>query len=147
MARKARSEARQARIFGLSLAVILLAVSGLFAYRGHPLRAKAVLPLALLPALLPFVVPGAWLAAFRLWMRLAEALSWVSTRVILGLFFYLALTPYGLLSRLVRKDPLDTAWKDGKPTYWRDKPEEESIDGRALATLLAGVARAEKLDA
>jgi polyferredoxin len=125
VAKKVRSETRQAKIFGLVLAAILVALGTLFWLRGHPFRAKALIPLALLPALLPFVAPGAWLSGFRLWMKLAEALSWVSTRVILGAFFYLILTPYGLLSRLFRKDPLDTAWKDGKPTYWRGKTPEE----------------------
>ena len=130
MGRKIRSEARQAKIFGLVLAAGLVGLGTLFWLRGHPFRAKALIPLALLPALLPFVAPGAWLSGFRLWMKLAEALSWVSTRVILGVFFYLILTPYGLLSRLFRKDPLDTAWKDGKPTYWRDKTPEESTVAR-----------------
>ncbi len=125
VARKARSEMRQARIFGLVLAGLLLALGALSWWRGHPFRARALFPLALLPALLPFVVPGAWLSAFRVWMRFAEVLSWISTRAILGVFFYLMLTPYGLLSRWLRKDPLDTAWKDGRPTYWRDKPPEE----------------------
>ncbi len=125
MARKIRSERRQASVFGLVLAGILLVLAALSWYRGHPVRAKVLAPLALLPGLLPFVASRAWLAAFRVWMRFAEALSWVSTRLILAVFFYLFLTPYGLLSRLFRKDPLDTAWKDGKPTYWRDKAPEE----------------------
>ncbi len=129
MARKARSESRQARIFGLALAGILVATGAWSWLRGHPVRAEVLTPLALPPAVLPFVAPRAWLAAFRAWMRFAEALSWVSTRVILGIFFYAILTPYALLSRLLRKDPLDTAWKDGKPTYWRDKaPEERTLE-------------------
>ncbi len=129
MARRARSETRQARIFGLVLAALLVALGGWSWLRGHPVRARTLIPLAVLPAALPFVWPRAWLVAFRLWMRFAEALSWVSTRLILGVFFYLLLTPYGLLSRLLRKDPLDLAWKDGKATYWKEKaPEECTLD-------------------
>jgi hypothetical protein len=45
--------------------------------------------------------------------------------VLLGLFFYLVLTPVGLAMRLLGRAPLDLAWKDGRPTYWIDKPDAE----------------------
>ena len=66
-----------------------------------------------------------WLKAFRVWMKFAEVLSWVMTRVLLSIFFFLVLTPTGLVMRLFGRAPLDLAWKDGRPTYWIDKPETE----------------------
>src|SRR5262249_19679871 len=66
-----------------------------------------------------------WLQFFRLWMKFAEGLSWVMTRVILSIFFFLIMTPIGLLMRLFGKRPLDVKWKDGKQTYWVDKPASE----------------------
>src|SRR6185503_10451427 len=74
-----------------------------------------------------------WMVLFRQWMKLAGVLSWVMTRVILSIFFYAVLTPVGALMRLLRKTPLDLAWKDGKDTYWIDKAEGET-----------GIARYEK---
>jgi hypothetical protein len=48
------------------------------------------------------------------------------TRVVLAIFFYLVLTPVGSVMRLFGRAPLDLAWKDGKPTYWIDRPETEN---------------------
>ncbi len=42
----------------------------------------------------------------RAWMALAEALSFVSTRVILGLVFFVGIAPTGFVMRLFGWDPL-----------------------------------------
>ena len=67
-----------------------------------------------------------WLQAFRSWMKFAEALGWVMTRVLLTVFYYLFLTPIALLMRLFGKRPLDLAWRDGRASTWIDKTAPES---------------------
>lgn len=48
-----------------------------------------------------------WLGpAYRIWMRLAMALNWLNTRILLALVFYGIMTPLGLTLRLLDKDPL-----------------------------------------
>ena len=71
-----------------------------------------------------------WLRFFALWMKLAEAISWVMTRVILTVFYYLVLTPIGLVMRGLGKAPLDLTWGDGRKTYWIDKgsPPEPTLE-------------------
>ncbi len=126
---KKRTEAQEARRFGVVLAALAAAFGGWSLWRGHSVRALLFGALAVLAVALPALAAPLWLRAFRLWMKLAEILSWVSTRVILGLFFYLVVTPVGLVARLVRPDPLDLAWKDGRPSYWKDKdPVPETIE-------------------
>jgi hypothetical protein len=125
MPRKKRSESTEARRFGVILTVVLLALAGFSFWRDHPVRAAIVASAAGAVVLCTFAIFPLWLKAFRLWMKLAELLSWVMTRVLLSLFFFLILTPVGLVMRLSGKRPLDLAWKDGKPTYWIDKPEGE----------------------
>ena len=56
------------------------------------------------------------------WMKLAGVLSFIMTRVILTLAFFLAMTPVGLLMRLSGHDPLglrrrkvDSYWKPVEP--------------------------------
>lgn len=39
------------------------------------------------------------------WMRFAEILGWINTRIILGLIFYLVFLPFGLIMRLFT-DPM-----------------------------------------
>jgi len=126
MARKRRSEANEAQKFGWILPAILLALAGLFYWRDHPTRAAVVAAIAVLVVLIAQLLPGIWIRFFRVWMKFAEALSWVMTRIILSVFFFLILTPIGLLMRVIGKRPMDMSWRDGAPTYWRDKPEREA---------------------
>jgi hypothetical protein len=125
MARKKRSESREARRFGVILTVLLLGFASLSLWRQHDLRASLLAGAAGAALLLTFAAFPLWLRIFRLWMKLAEVLSWLMTRVLLSVFFYLVLTPTGLAMRLLGKAPMDLAWKDGRPTYWIDKPEVE----------------------
>jgi hypothetical protein len=69
---------------------------------------------ALRPRLL--VVPN------RLWMGVAEAMGFVMTRVILGLVFFLIVTPIGLLRRLTGGDPLGRRSRSAE-SYWKPYTE------------------------
>ncbi|MEL6653997.1 MAG: SxtJ family membrane protein, partial [Bacteroidota bacterium] len=40
------------------------------------------------------------------WMKLAEVLGYVNSRILLGLIFFLLLSPIALLRRIFHKDPL-----------------------------------------
>jgi len=126
MARKKRSETREARKFGVILTILLLGLAGFSYWRDHPGRAIGVSAAAVLVTACTFVAFPLWLRFFRLWMKFAELLSWVMTRVILAIFFYLVLTPVGSVMRLFGRAPLDLDWKDGKPTYWIDREQPES---------------------
>ena len=52
------------------------------------------------------------------WMRFAFVLGWINTRLILGLFFYLILTPVGLFMRLIGRDALHRKFDPKANTYW-----------------------------
>ncbi len=52
------------------------------------------------------------------WMAFAFVLGWVNTRLILGIFFYLILTPIGLILRLTGKDLLDRRIDHQASSYW-----------------------------
>ena len=52
------------------------------------------------------VWPGALGPVHRVWMKAGAMLGWVNTRIILGVVFFVVLTPIGLLMRLFGKDSL-----------------------------------------
>jgi hypothetical protein len=52
------------------------------------------------------------------WMRLSQVLGWISTHVVLTIFFYLIVTPTGLLMRLLGKDLLDQKIDKAAKSYW-----------------------------
>lgn len=52
------------------------------------------------------------------WMTFAVALGWFWTRVFLSIFYYLIITPTGLLLRLFGKDLLDKKIDKSAKSYW-----------------------------
>ena len=73
---------------------------------------------ALLLALALFVKPAAALIA-RAWLKFGAVLGAVNSRIILGVIFYLFLTPIALLARLTRGDFLLLKRRaGGSGGYW-----------------------------
>lgn len=58
------------------------------------------------------------------WMKLAMVLNYVMTRVLLTLVFFLAVTPVGLIFKLLGKDLLDRRFDPKASTYWVE-PEKD----------------------
>jgi len=62
---------------------------------------------------------------YALWMKFALVLSWINTRLILIILFYLVFTPIGLILKLLRKDLLDKKIIKAEKSYWRKKEKNE----------------------
>jgi hypothetical protein len=62
--------------------------------------------------------PRALKYVYIAWMALAFTLGFVMSNVILTLFFFLFVTPIGLLARLFQKDFLARKWDKRAATYW-----------------------------
>ncbi len=114
-------ERRKARRFAWTLAGLLLVGSLVLRLRGHGGASWWVAATAAAAPLCAFAVPAVWDALFRAWMAFGALLNWIVTRVILVLFFYGVLTPVGLLMRLGGRRPLDLAWPDPKPSFWKER--------------------------
>ena len=120
---KQATPTKQLRQFGLLVGGIF-GVIGLWpmVWRHQPMRSWAlVLAVALIvPGL---VAPRILAPVHRAWMKLGEGLAWVNTRIILGLVFYIVVTPLGLLMRLVSHDPMRRQLERNGETYrMRCKP-------------------------
>jgi len=119
--RQSKVKGSSDRVFGLVLAAFFGLV-GLAPLRiHHPVRwwalfaATALLAIALLRP--------AWLHPFNLiWTWLGLLLGRVVSPIIMGLLFFLVVTPTGFLFRLLRKDPLGLASDKGAQTYWIGRP-------------------------
>jgi hypothetical protein len=116
----------QARKTALLVAAVLLGIAAWNLYRG---RITVVVIFASAGAVLVvagLLIPTAARAFHTAWMRFAEALGYVNSRVLLTLMYYLAVTPYGLISRLAGRDPLRRRGKAAE-SYWieRKKTRQE----------------------
>lgn len=121
---------REQRKFGITIAVALVVLAllrwGFHWWRSgampeFPWWFLAVAAVFVLPAL---AYPPVLMPVFWVWMKLALALNWVMTRVLLTLAFFLILLPSGLLMRWFSEDPLKRRWIPDADTYWED-PEEQ----------------------
>ncbi|HUP42184.1 MAG TPA: SxtJ family membrane protein [Thermoanaerobaculia bacterium] len=48
-------------------------------------------------------------------------IGWTLSYLVLGIVYYLVLTPVGLLLRLAGHDPLERAREEGRPSYWVER--------------------------
>jgi hypothetical protein len=67
---------------------------------------------------LGLLVPIALAPIEFVWMKIAHVMGFVMTRVILTLVFFLAITPTGLVFRLLGKDLLQKKIDPKADTYW-----------------------------
>jgi hypothetical protein len=110
---------RAEREFGLVVGGVFVLLGVWWLYRGKfSSAAPVVLTLGSLLVLLGLVWPRVLVLPNRAWMLLAEGLSFVATRVILGLVFFLVVTPIGVVKRLSGWDPLSRRGPRGA-SYWR----------------------------
>lgn len=61
--------------------------------------------------LVSLIIPPVARLIVKGWLLLAEGLGWINSRIILGLVFYLILTPVALLSRIFTGDSLKLSGK------------------------------------
>jgi hypothetical protein len=103
-----------------------LVFAALSAWRGHywPPRVLATLGAGLLVA--GAVIPGRLGPVYRVWMRLAHAISRVTTPIALGIVYFVLLTPTGLLMRLIGRNPLRHAERQGG--FWVPAPSGGRTD-------------------
>ena len=57
----------------------------------------------------------------RLWTRFGLLLHKVVNPIVMGVIFYLAITPFGLAMRLIGKDPLRRGFDRAATSYWVDR--------------------------
>lgn len=110
---------RTEREFGLVVGGVFVLLGAWWLYRGKFTNAAyVVLPLGSMLILLGLVAPRMLIYPNKAWMKLAEALSFVMTRLILAIVFFLIVTPIGVVKRWFGWDPLNR--RGGRSdSYWR----------------------------
>jgi len=107
----------------MGFTVIFAVFGSISLYKGrgsYPYFYSASLFFAIFAAAAPMVL----LPLYRLWIRFAMFMGWVNTRLILGLVFFLIVTPLGLAMRLMGKDVLDQRIDKTAATYWKKKTSD-----------------------
>jgi len=114
-----RRSFRAEREFGLIVGGAFTLLGSWWLYRGKfTSAAHIVVPLGLVLFLLGIIIPRVLVYPNKAWMKLAEGMSFVSTRIILAIVFFGVLTPIGLIKRAMGWDPLHRR-SERSDSYWR----------------------------
>lgn len=118
--------ATDGRKFGLTVGVAFLVLAGILAWRGHSPVAAAFAGLGVLLLAGGVAIPSRLGPVYRTWMAGARAISRVTTPLVLGVVYFLVLTPTGLLRRVLGGDPLRHPETGGG--YWATRQDEGRSD-------------------
>jgi hypothetical protein len=121
-----RKDNKAIRDFGILIGIILLIIAGILFYKE---RESYILIFWLGIAFigLGLGMPIILKPFYSIWMYFAVVLGWLMTRLILGLLFYIVVSPIGLISRLFGKEFLQLKNISLNSSYWNYK------DGRRIS--------------
>ena len=111
------------RNFGLVFFIIFLIVSFWPLMHSEPIRIWAIF-VSLLFLILGLTDSKILTPLNKLWFKFGIILGNVVSPIVMGLIFFLVVTPIGLFMKIIGKDFLNLKYDNKKKTYWikRDKP-------------------------
>ncbi len=112
--------AHEARKTSLLVAAVLILASAFFWYRGRMTTAVVAVSIAIILSLIGLFIPKLAKLFHRGWMRFAFALGYINSRILLTLIYLILFVPYGIVSRLFGRDPLQIRKKESE-TYWNPR--------------------------
>ncbi|MFH1888573.1 MAG: SxtJ family membrane protein [Candidatus Omnitrophota bacterium] len=107
------------RKFGIIMGIAFMVITVIILIR----HKHNLIPTAIVSAIFlisAFTAPLLLKPVYLGWMRFAFILSWINTRVILFIMFYLIFAPVGIIMRILRIDLLRRKIDKDKDSYWQD---------------------------
>lgn len=125
-----RTKTSTDRGFGILFAVVFTAIALIPLIAGHHVRWWSLVVAAAF-AIVAFTYPAALSPLRRAWMKFAMIIHHVTNPILMGLIYFGALVPMGLIMRTRNKDPLKLEWRPDDKTYWVEReppgPPEHSM--------------------
>ena len=105
---------------------------GLVAWRvwasGSSTAAFILLALGFVLAIVGFVNESLCRRLYVGWMLAVLPLGWIVSHVVMGIVFYLVLTPIGLFMRLLGRSPIPPGFDREAGSYWVRRPSSPPLD-------------------
>lgn len=118
------------RAFGIVIGVVIGIVGAWPLLGGEAPRWWLLVPAGIF-GLLAFAAPSSLSALNRLWTKFGLLLHRLVNPLLMGIIFFLAVVPTGLILRLFRKDLLQTRFNPEAESYWISRtppgPEPETM--------------------
>ena len=118
-----RTDNKAIRDFGILIGIILLIIAGILFYKERA-SYELIIFLGIAFICLGLGKPIILKPFYSIWMYFAVVLGWFMTRLILGLLFYIVVSPISLISRLFGKEFLDLKTSSLNRSYWNYKDND-----------------------
>ena len=110
---------KELRIFAVGEVIFFGIVSWwLYGKTGSLAVAWTTFSIAVIVGIIGFCLPKFMRIVYVAWMTAVMPIGWVVSHLMLGVAFYLVITPIGLIMRLVGYDPLHRRFDKDATTYW-----------------------------
>jgi multisubunit Na+/H+ antiporter MnhG subunit len=121
----ARELIKENRKFGYTVAIALLVLAVFRIFIRHKQGWWVAFAIAVILLLFSLLKPVLLNPLRLVWDKLGHILGTINTYVLLTLFYFLILSPLGMIMRLFGKDILKIKWLKNKDTYWEDASVKE----------------------
>ncbi len=115
--------AEQGRRFALTLAAALAVFAFIGWWSGRGLLPFILIAIASILNAAGLIAPTRLQPLERAWMALAHAISRVTTPILMGIVYFLVLSPVGVVRRFAGRNPLDRQPVNG--SYWIARQESD----------------------
>ncbi len=118
------------RRFALTLAIAFGVIASIALWRQRSVAGGVFSAVALGFFFAALVIPGRLGGVERAWMKIAHAISKVTTPIFMGIVYFVVLTPVGVIRRVAGANPL--VHRADKGSYWVRRPsmDEEKLRRR-----------------
>ena len=121
-----RPKPRDLRVFATLWLIFLGTFAALALRKGNPTLAAILGSLALIVGALGLIAPPTVRLVYLAAVYVTFPIGFVVSHLILGLVYFLLITPIGLLMRLLGRDPLQRRFEPKRTSYWESKTESRS---------------------
>jgi len=115
------------RAFGCTVAVVFVGIALVGWWLGGQLPQWALVMAATFAGV-AWLVPGLLLPLNRFWGWMAPKIAALNNAVILGLVFYLVITPIGLVMKLFGRDSMCRAIQPTSDSYWTPVQHQSTME-------------------
>ena len=122
---------KELRHFGLVVAVMIVLIFGFILpfLLSFP-RPNWPYYLAVSLTIWSIVIPRTLFLLYVPWMSIASVLAKINGTIILGVIFYVLITPYSLILRALGKQPIKRSPCEVNGSYWKEsaKPDDSHME-------------------
>lgn len=116
---KQRDENKDIRTFGIGLTIILLTVGSYHVYRGHyTVITTGLYAAAGITLFLSLFATLVFRPVYKVLTAVGYRVGMINTKILLGIVFYLFITPVAFIFKIAGRDPLDRKMEENRDSYW-----------------------------